>query len=353
MSASARSASASASASRPDQRRQPRRAREPARALPAVGCQRRRALERLRRRRMAAALDGALGRLVERLHDALVGLQRRRRQVPGAAIGLLVVALERGRERPVDRAPLVGGGGPVDRGADQRVAERDPPARDRQQPRLLGRVERELARGEGRHRALDDPRALGVVGRRGEQREPRRRGQPRDALVEHALEPARHRQRLGQRLVARELGGAQRGRQLDERQRVAVGLLEQPLADLRRRGGRRVREQLGGRRGVEPLDRVRRHVGRLEHTHVALARGEQEHDALGVEPPCDELQRVRGPGVEPMRVVDEAQHRPLLGELGQQRQAGGVDEEALLPAAVREPERGPQRGGLGRGQAVD
>ena len=105
--------------------------------------------------------------------------------------------------------------------------------------------------------------------------------------------------------------------------------------------------------GVEPLDRVRRHVGRLEHAHVALARGEQEHDALGVEPPCDELQRIRGPGVEPMRVVDEAQHRPLLGELGQQRQAAGVDEEALLPAAVREPERGPQRGGLGRGQAVD
>ena len=98
---------------------------------------------------------------------------------------------------------------------------------------------------------------------------------------------------------------------------------------------------------------MRRHVGRLEHAHVALAGAEQEHDALGVEPARHELQRVGRPGVEPVRVVDEAQHRPLLGELGQQRQAGGVDEEALLAPAVREPERGPQRGGLRRGQAID
>ena len=164
---------------------------------------------------------------------------------------------------------------------------------------------------------------------------------------------ARHRQRLGQRLVARELRGAQRRRQLDERQRVAVGLLEQPLADLRRgrRGG--VREQLGGGRVVEAVDRVRGHVGRLEHAHVALARAEQEHDALGIEPARDELQRVGGPGIEPVGVVDEAQDRLLLGELGQQRQRTGVDEEALLPAAVREPERGPQRGGLRCGQPVE
>ena len=233
------------------------------------------------------------------------------------------------------------------------MPEGEPPADDRDEPGLLGRVEREGARGEGRDRALDHRRALGVVGGRGEQRQPRRRGQPRDALVEHALEPAGHRQRLRQRLVARELGGAERGRQLDERERVAVGLLEQPLAHLRRRRRGRVREQLRSRRIVEAVDVMRRHVGRLEHADVALARGEQEHDALRVEPARDELQRVRGAGVEPVRVVDQAQHRPLLGKLGQQRQTGGVDEEALLPAAVREPERGPQRGGLGRGQAVD
>ena len=132
-----------------------------------------------------------------------------------------------------------------------------------------------------------------------------------------------------------------------------MGLREQALAHLRRGRRRGVRQQLGGRRVVEAADRVRRHVGRLEHADVALAGGEQQDDALGVEAAGDELQRVRRPGVEPVRVVDEAQHRPLLGELGQQRQTGGVDEEALLPSAVRQPERGLQRGGLWRGQAVD
>ena len=233
------------------------------------------------------------------------------------------------------------------------MAEREPPAVDADQARLLRVDEREAAGGERRHRALDHGRALGVVGRGGEQREPRRRGQARDALVEHALQPARHRQRLRQRLVACELGGAQRGRQLDQRERVAVRLLEQALAHLRRRRGGRVGEQLGGRRVVEPLDGVRRHVGRLEHADVALARAEQEHDALRVEAAGDELQGLRRAGVEPVRVVDEAQHRPLLGQLGEQRQAAGVDEEALLAAAVGEPERGAERRRLRRRQPVE
>ena len=89
-----------------DQGRQRRGPREPASALPAVARQRRSALERLRGRRVPAALDGALGRFVERVDHALVGLEGRGRQVPGAAVRLLVVALERGRERPVDGAPL-------------------------------------------------------------------------------------------------------------------------------------------------------------------------------------------------------------------------------------------------------
>jgi hypothetical protein len=84
-----------------------------------------------------------------------------------------------------------------------------------------------------------------------------------------------------------------------------------------------------------------------------LARAEQQHHALRVEPPRHELQRVGGPLVEPVRVVDEAQDRPVLGELGQQRETGGVDEEALLAGAVGQAERRLERGGLRRRQPVE
>ena len=128
---------------------------------------------------------------------------------------------------------------------------------------------------------------------------------------------------------------------------------EQALADVRRRRERAAREQGGRRRVVEAGERERRHAGGLERAQLALARAEQQRDALRVEPPGHELQRVRGPGVEPVGVVDDAQHRFALRELGEQREAGRVDEEALLAAALLQPERGPQRGRLRRGQAVE
>ena len=70
-----------------------------------------------------------------------------------------------------------------------------------------------------------------------------------------------------------------------------------------------------------------------------LARREQHHDALGVEPARDEQQRVGGGGVEPLGVVDHAQHRPLLGELGSSVRHGDRDQEAVVAAPLGKPER--------------
>src|SRR5262249_13493140 len=66
-----------------------------------------------------------------------------------------------------------------------------------------------------------------------------------------------------------------------------------------------------------------------------------------------EEQRVHGGRVQPVRVVDEAQDRPLFGELGQDRQAGREDEKALLPSPRFQADSGPERGRLRAGKPVD
>jgi hypothetical protein len=176
----------------------------------------------------------------------------------------------------------------------------------------------------------------------------------RGARGEDALELARHRQHLRQGRDAGQLVVAERRRQLEQRERVAAALVDEAVADGRRGlDARARREQRGGGLGAEPRQLERRQVGGGEGVHEVLARREQHHDPLGVEAPRDEPQGVRGGLVEPVRVVDEAQHRPSLRELGQQREAAGEDEEPLLPGACDQAERGLQRARLRRRQRIE
>ena len=181
----------------------------------------------------------------------------------------------------------------------------------------------------------------------------RRLRQPPHALEEEPLGDARKRQRGRQRLGAGELPGGQRRRELDQRERVAAGLLEQHVADGRR-------DRAAGAEADQGLCRVRVQAAELELAQpagleapvAALARAEQHHDALGVESPGDEQQRVGRRRVEPLRVVDQAQDRAALRQLGDERQAGGRDQEAVA-GAVGEPERALQRAGLRGRQALE
>ena len=67
-------------------------------------------------------------------------------------------------------------------------------------------------------------------------------------------------------------------------------------------------EQRVRRLGVEPAEPQLLELGRLEGAHVAVAGGEQDRDALGLEPARREHQRLGAARVEPVRVVDQAQH---------------------------------------------
>ena len=104
---------------------------------------------------------------------------------------------------------------------------------------------------------------------------------------------------------------------------------------------------------VQPAEHERRQTGRLERADVSLARAEEDHDPLGVEPPRDEEESVGRARIEPVRIVDEAQHGPPVGELGQERQTGGEDEEALVGAALLKAQRAAESRRLRRGQPLD
>jgi hypothetical protein len=93
-----------------------------------------------------------------------------------------------------------------------------------------------------------------------------------------------------------------------------------------------------------------------ELAHVVVAGRQQQDDAVVLEPPGHEHQRVRRRLVQPLRVADQAEHRPLAGQLGQQAERPKSDEELVgcgCGLGVDQPERSPERGGLGEGQAVD
>ena len=128
-----------------------------------------------------------------------------------------------------------------------------------------------------------------------------------------------------------------------ESEGVAAGLVEDPGLHLlvERAGDRRVQQQ-SGVVGREPLDQELRES--LERLLVAeVAHREHKSHPLRQEPSRHERERLRGHLVEPLRVVDDAHERLLLGGVGQQAQDRQADEEALRRRSGAHAERRAQR----------
>ena len=78
---------------------------------------------------------------------------------------------------------------------------------------------------------------------------------------------------------------------------------------------------------AEPFDRQLREPG--EGVAGARARSAHECDPLGEEAAGDEREDLRGGVIEPLRVVDDAGERLLLGDLGKERQRRERHEEPV------------------------
>ena len=144
----------------------------------------------------------------------------------------------------------------------------------------------------------------------------------------------------------------QPARQLQQRERVAAGLGDDPVAHLGvqppadRRGQQRARVDI-----AQPGNGQPGQAGQLIVV-VRLARGEDHGDRLGQQPPGRERQALhRGP-VEPLRVIDQAGQRLVLRRGGQQAQHRQPDQEPIRRRALPHAERDRERVALRSRQLV-
>jgi hypothetical protein len=158
--------------------------------------------------RVPAAAPGPSGRAFQLVGHLEVGLDGRGRQMPGPAVGMLL-ATERGCERPMDCLPPVERRPPVDRRAHQRMVEPHAPLGDAQQPGRLRHPERLGVHPERPSRPQDDLRVAGLLSRRRRQQRLGRLGQAADPFEEHLLDADAGRQGVGKRRPTGELAGVQ------------------------------------------------------------------------------------------------------------------------------------------------
>ena len=165
---------------------------------------------------------------------------------------------------------------------------------------------------------------------------------------ERALEPCREWEQLWLRHGTLEARGGDR--ELDQRQRVAGGLLQDPVALRQAKLLRRSVEQLRGHRRVKGGEPALRQPGICEHRRIAVTDGGQQHDRVGVQPACDEGEHVSCRAIEPVGVLGDQQQRRVAGDLREEVERGHGDTKMLGCGPVCEPERGVERLPLSRDQ---
>ena len=269
---------------------------------------------------------------------------------PAAASSRAVrVVAQRVGERRVDAATTLRAGALQHRRAHQRVTEPHRLHVELDDGGVGGRLEVIGIELRGRGEAAGPQQladALFVVDRGDEEQPPGRLGEVRDARGERLLEAIGERERATGRR-----GGMTGLRELDERERVARGLAQQPAAH----GGRELRarrlEQRGRGRRVERPERLLGQPGLGERRVVPVAGGDEQHDPVRLDAARDEREHVGGGVVEAVGVVDGDEQGRLRGDVGEQVQGRHGDAELLRCGVVGEAEGGVERGTVGWGQA--
>ena len=85
---------------------------------------------------------------------------------------------------------------------------------------------------------------------------------------------------------------------------------------------------------------------------MPVRRAHDRHP-LGEETACDEADDLHGSLIEPLRIVDDADKRLLLGDVGEQRQRGQSHQESLGRRACTKSEHGLERFPLRGWQPVE
>ena len=305
-------------------------------------------LQRRRRRRVAAPTLGGRRRCGERGSDLLVGAQGGSGEVRRAQPHV-VEARQRVRQCSMGAATLRWRRRLVHRRAHQRMAKVHPAIGDRDERLVLRRLEcrdRQARSLEGTAQRLE-------VGDRCDRQDQQRgasvRRKHRQPQRERLLQPSRDRQWFGVEPPRGQVVRSEPGAELGQGQRVPAGSLEEPLQGvIVERGAKRLFEQLGHVREIQTLDAHLVASGHAELTTLAVADGEQEGDAISEQPAGGETQCVSRRPIEPLRIIDDAQHGLGLGSRREEAEQPGANDERVALSRRVQPEGDAQRCGLVR-----
>ena len=115
--------------------------------------------------------------------------------------------------------------------------------------------------------------------------------------------------------------------QLPQRQRVSSRLAQHPVADLfiqrppHHRGQQLTRVGIGQALETE--------IGQPAQVGAELPAGDDQEDGFGQQAACGEHQRQRRRSIQPLRIIDQAHQRSVVGRRGQQAQHRQADEELI------------------------
>ena len=302
---------------------------------------------------VATSLTGAPRAPLQDGGDFLVPADRRRRQVPRPPV-TVVLRVRGGGERRM-RCPPIGRSRPaVDRGADERVPERDGRPQDHEPGSFGGR----------RRFGLDPqdrggPQEKGGVGRRIGRRQKQEHlgvdGKRPGLAGEALLEPPAQRERLQCCRGTDQLTGMRVLGEFDERQRVAPRFGDDPVCHLTIAaepclgGEQRMRRFIGQTVDLqhgEPLERARR-------LRSASLR-EDQGDPVRLKSTPPESERLDRFAVDPMGVVDQTQKAFASSRrVRSQIDDSQSDEEVVAWLARRQSQRRVQGVALRFGKPPD
>ena len=133
----------------------------------------------------------------------------------------------------------------------------------------------------------------------------------------------------------------QPARELQERERVPARLGDDPLEHGLVQPSRE--DGLQERPCIPAAQRIDAELREAGQSGADVTRRERERDPLGEQAARDERERSGRCAVEPLRVVDEAQERLLLGGFGEETENREPDEERARRLSGAEPEGDAER----------
>ena len=299
------------------------------------------ALEKCGNRGHASPALRSISRSFQLIGDCLIGSERCVGTVPRPAIGVDTRVGYLG-ERSVHLLPLSRGRRAIGRRARQCVPKAHPLA-DLDQSVRLGRSGCAPADPEYLGRAPQHGCVSNRLCSGGEEKSLRVCRERSDAADKALLDTVGHWPRVRTTETARQCCGGQPLWQLQQSERISIRFRDDPIAH--------AFVHPPECRGIEERARIRV-TQTIDHHHrkspeisvvARVAHGEYHCNRLRQEPPRYEAEHLCRSPIEPLRIIDDADQRPLLGALGQQTQKSHPDEKAIGGRTGHEPECSAKR----------